>query len=407
MRVGVAIGAVILLAVSLVWGIWSGTLRFWGSTVTLSFRPASATITVNGATEVRLLLGTGGHDVVATTVSLVYDPTLLAVTGVDTTGSVFPFELSETTERGIVRLSRGIPGNRVASDGVGFRGNEGEVARVTFRGVRAGTATVAYAVDSQVILDDGAGTVLPLARRTLTLTVVPEHDTTPPGPIVDASVTADDGAALLSWINPSDRDLRGVKVQRQANQPVRRPTDGTTVYDRRASPGGRVSFEDTGLANGTTYHYGIFAYDQAGNLSEGVRLEGTPAAPSGDTVPPGRITDLRITAQLVKRDGREVVEYVLVWTAPGDDGQQGRAARYRVHYSTTPYSDRLPDDVTLYSQTTEPREAGRREQLTFTVTPPPSPRRVYYISVRAVDEARNRGPISNVVNTGEATVPTR
>jgi len=87
---------------------------------------------------------------------------------------------------------------------------------------------------------------------------------------------------------------------------------------------------------------------------------------------------------------------VLSWTAPGDDGPAGIAARYHVCYSTQPINggdlggcvDRVLFDV--------PKPAGGPEQVALEM---PDPDTRYYFVVQAEDEAGNRGAPSNVEYT--------
>jgi hypothetical protein len=56
------------------------------------------------------------------------------------------------------------------------------------------------------------------------------------------------------------------------------PTDGALVCDRATAPGAADSFSHTGLANGVTYYYTVFAHDSSGHYSAGQRLSATPYA---------------------------------------------------------------------------------------------------------------------------------
>ena len=399
LRVGAAVAIVLVLFALFVWGILTGRIRFGAAAAVLSFVPSSSQINVNGAGPLELRLDTGGNDVVSTTAIVIYDPTLLEAVTVDTANSVFPYDINQDLTAGRIEISRGIPGNKVISDGVGFRGNAGVVASITFKGLRSGTATVSYNSASLVILDDGAGGTSPLTRSSGTITIT-TPDTTPPANVTNLTATPGDASVLLAWTNPRDSDLRGVRIQRKTGSPVTGPTDGTTVFDdATAVPSAALSYDDRGLTNGTTYYYGVFAYDQAGNFSSGVGVSSTPIRPTGDTVAPGRITDSTVTSQLTKAPQGRKIQYTLHWTATGDDGTQGTAARYIVYYSKTPSGDKLPADVKVYQQNLSPKLAGSAESLVFDVKPAPSAQKVYYVAIIAIDEAGNRGPLSNVVST--------
>jgi len=116
-----------------------------------------------------------------------------------------------------------------------------------------------------------------------------------------------------------------------------------------------------------------------------------------DTTPPARVTDLL----LAPAEGRKLL---LSWTAPGDDGTTGRAARYDIRMSTLPFSpvsSRWAEAVRL--QAPEPKEAGQLEKLT--IAPLPADRRLY-LALRAEDDAGNPSPLSNVVATDVNHPPT-
>jgi hypothetical protein len=102
-----------------------------------------------------------------------------------------------------------------------------------------------------------------------------------------------DGAATLSWTNPSDGDLDRVVVRfrTDGNFPIS-PIDGFSAYDQSASPGGPGNLLHTGLTNGVTYSYSVFAIDVWGNASDPATIAVTPQA----SVPPlGQVQNLRRT----------------------------------------------------------------------------------------------------------------
>lgn len=99
-------------------------------------------------------------------------------------------------------------------------------------------------------------------------------DTVPPGPVTSFIVVAGDGQNVLSWTNPPDADFSNVVIRRSTSTFPPGPNDGTGIYS-----GAGTSFTDTGLANGTTYYYAIFARDTSNNFSSGAQGSGTPSAP--------------------------------------------------------------------------------------------------------------------------------
>lgn len=107
------------------------------------------------------------------------------------------------------------------------------------------------------------------------MTGCPSKDTTPPGNVTGLSAAAGSTQIALAWTNPTDSDLAGVKIQRTTGTAPGAPTDGTTVFQGAGS-----AYTDTGLANGTPYFYGVFAYDQSDNFASGTQTTAIPTAPS-------------------------------------------------------------------------------------------------------------------------------
>lgn len=90
----------------------------------------------------------------------------------------------------------------------------------------------------------------------------------------------------------------------------------------------------------------------------------------------------------------------LTWTAPGDDGDVGTAKRYEMRWSTSkPDTTKLFawwDAATVFAGMPVPTIAGTTQTVAFA---PPSGFTFdtsYYFIVRAVDNANNIAPYSNV-----------
>ena len=105
-----------------------------------------------------------------------------------------------------------------------------------------------------------------------------------------------------------------------------------------------------------------------------------------DLEPPGAVSDLAATM-----DGRTVV---LTWTAPGDDGAVGIANAYEIRYSSHPIAQWSWEYAALLPDAPIPKRAGMLESMN---APSPPLYTSRYFAVRALDEAGNLAPISNVV----------
>lgn len=110
-----------------------------------------------------------------------------------------------------------------------------------------------------------------------------------------------------------------------------------------------------------------------------------------DTTAPGAIVNLAVS--------RTTFDSVtLSWTAPGDDGGAGRAARYLVRYWTAPAYTFVWDAATPVAETAIPAPAapGTRQECTIGGL---TAFRLVYCVVRTVDEAGNLAPLSNRITT--------
>lgn len=90
--------------------------------------------------------------------------------------------------------------------------------------------------------------------------------------------------------------------------------------------------------------------------------------------------------------GTEII--VLRWTAPGDDGFDGRATRYDIRYSTRPLTAATFNSAKAAPAMPAPKPAGSMEACILGGLASDS---IYYIAMKTVDEAGNWSAMSNVV----------
>jgi hypothetical protein len=102
----------------------------------------------------------------------------------------------------------------------------------------------------------------------------------PPGNVTNVQVSTGPAETSISWDNPGDPDLKGIKVLRQTGAYPSGPRD-TNAVQVHNGPVSQTSFADTGLSDGTTYYYAIFAYDPVRNYASGVFVSATPGGESG------------------------------------------------------------------------------------------------------------------------------
>lgn len=115
-------------------------------------------------------------------------------------------------------------------------------------------------------------------------------DNQSPGDVTGASGAAGNTQVTLNWTNPGDADLNSIVVLRDTVAVADSPVEGTT-YTVGNTIGTNVvrcvvtpptaGCTDTGLTNGTAYHYKIFTRDTNGNYAVGVVPTGSPFTPFG------------------------------------------------------------------------------------------------------------------------------
>jgi len=133
------------------------------------------------------------------------------------------------------------------------------------------------------------------------------NDTTPPGNVINFNATASDTRITLSWINPDDSDLQGIKILRKTSSYPTSPTDGTVVFDSTAT-----SYTDAGLTNGTAYYYTAFSYDEVPNYASGSIASAAPTSLQNkyviysETTPPTETYEFDIDGHLYVWKGLDI-----------------------------------------------------------------------------------------------------
>lgn len=118
------------------------------------------------------------------------------------------------------------------------------------------------------------------------------------------------------------------------------------------------------------------------------RLNGDGAIRITDNVRPSPITDLQTTST-------SAIGVTVSWTATGDNGTVGKAARYEIWYSTSPINDANFLSATPVLNPPLPAPSGTLE--TFTIGGL-SPSTTYYVILRSIDAFGNRSILSNLTN---------
>ena len=113
------------------------------------------------------------------------------------------------------------------------------------------------------------------------------------------TTTAGAGQVTVNYITPQDSDLNSVVILRSTSAITDVPVDGTTYTGGETIGAATVACVDTtvtasttdscvstGLTNGTSYYFKVFAKDLYGNYSSGLVPTGSPVTPVGGTTPP-------------------------------------------------------------------------------------------------------------------------
>lgn len=145
-----------------------------------------------------------------------------------------------------------------------------------------------------------------------------------------------------------------------------------------------------------------------GNISElyaGVQINGNTAnavddffaTTAADLVAPDEVTDLNFLSATSS-------SATLDFTATGDDGKIGAAARYDVRYSTNPINANNFNGAKAANVTKTPSAAGVKDQVTVSGLDGGVE---YFFAVKVLDEVGNASKISNTVSGSTALLTTK
>ncbi len=161
-----------------------------------------------------------------------------------------------------------------------------------------------------------------------------------------------------------------------------------TVFVELRNPWGSVEPAGNGPDDG------IFELDLATfrRLYEGITFGGAARV---DVVAPGQVTDLEVVEVVGSRA-------LLRLTAPGDDRDEGLATAYDVRVSDTVFEPSAFFDQDAIVVRNTPQAPGAVDRITIE-DDRLSAGATLYVAVRAVDEAGNSGPVSDLVTVAGRT----
>lgn len=134
-----------------------------------------------------------------------------------------------------------------------------------------------------------AQSIIPVASNNVAVA-----DTTAPSDVENLKAAPADGGVSLTWNVATDNV--GVKGYRLYYGVKSVTTDGGSYDKGPIDVGNKISYNVTGLANGTKYYFAMTAYDAAGNESQNYSVEAsaTPLHGAADTTAPKVVKALAV-----------------------------------------------------------------------------------------------------------------
>jgi len=100
-------------------------------------------------------------------------------------------------------------------------------------------------------------------------------DIVPPANVSSLIATADGEDIVLSWLNPKDADLAGIKVLRSPYFYPEDPNDGKLIYEGKGT-----YVRDPKIDLNKVFYYSVFSYDANGNYSSGALVNVSRSFPT-------------------------------------------------------------------------------------------------------------------------------
>lgn len=136
--------------------------------------------------------------------------------------------------------------------------------------------------------------------------------------VFDLTVAPGNSQNTLSWTNPADADLAGIKVIFCLDEfPASHDDSDCTEVYHDLDPG----FIHSNLTNSVTYYYGLYPYDLAGQFASGVLGLGMPSAPEEELPPEEEAEEVSPTSETGYCGDGQCSVYELPENCPADCGQ--------------------------------------------------------------------------------------
>lgn len=222
-------------------------------------------------------------------------------------------------------------------------------------------------------------------------------DVTPPEDILDLGSTQVLSRQLnLNWTAPGD-DLdvgQADKYDLRMSQKEITPENWQDARELEISDpvtaGQLERVTVQGLTPLTLYYFVVSARDEVGNWSGISNIHSVRTAEPPDAGPPAAVTDL---VQVSVTDN----SVVLMWTAVGDDGNEGLAFAYDIRFSVDPITEETFFDIIgdgIPDKSPVPGPPGTTEIWEI---PNLTPSTTYNFGMKVLDDEGQYSPLSNVI----------
>jgi len=218
-------------------------------------------------------------------------------------------------------------------------------------------------------------------------------DEIPPSSITDLQAVPTDEIIELTWTATGDDGTQGTAYNYEIRISQYEITSGNwDDAELLVDPpwplvsGSIQNYTVEDLQQGITYFFGIKAFDESENVSPLSNV--VNASLINDNTAPEDITDLVV----YEGSTSNLSTIKIMWTAPGDDGDQGTADHYEIRYSTSLITTSNWDTATIFNDPPDPQNAGTSQYCYVNVLEAAT---IYYFAIKAYDENGNVNQVSN------------
>ena len=220
-------------------------------------------------------------------------------------------------------------------------------------------------------------------------------DTAPPNKISNL-IASNPGmtSIVLTWMAPGDDWQQGTAASydiryststiTENNFSSALPVQGTKPVPKLAGTTQSMTVE--GLSPSTTYYFAVKTSDEVPNTSgiSNIAINSTLK----DMTPPAAITDL-------KTSNPGLTTMILTWTAPGNNGNTGKASHYDIRYSTSPITESNWNSAEQAGEEFLPQIAGTAQSMTVAYL---SNDTMYYFAIKTKNTEGAMSGLSNVAS---------